>query len=242
MLTRTRVSMEDRARSRSAIHRMENHGKSSHPRIDPLFVAEYTPVMSPPPPHRKRIRHSNDPGHAHFLTFSCYRCQPFLARDRTRNWLIDSIRQSLIRHNFALWAYVIMPEHVHLLIWPMRDDYDISSFLKSAKESVAKRAVAYVRKMAPDFLPKMLDRQPSGRKCYRFWQRGPGYDRNLWSPEHIWDKIDYIHGNPVQRGLCQRPEDWIWSSAADYLGVRLGLLPLDRTSLPADLRQIGTGG
>ena len=44
--------------------------------------------------------------------------------------------------------------------------------------------------------------------------------------------IDYIHNNPVRRGLCAKPEGWLWSSAADHLGLRAGPLRLDRESLP----------
>jgi putative transposase len=191
----------------------------------------------PPLPHRKLCRRYNDPGHAHFLTFSCFKRQPFLARDRARNWFVDGIHRGLEIHAFHLWAYVIMPEHAHLLVWPSREVYEISAFLKSIKQSVSKKAVAYVRRVAPAFLPRMLDSQPNGKETYRFWQRGGGYDRNLWSWNRIWDKIDYIHSNPVKRSLCARPEDWHYSSAADYLGLRNGPLPIDLTFLPPDPRK-----
>jgi putative transposase len=129
-----------------------------------------------------------------------------------------------------------MPEHVHLLVWPTRPRYSTSSFLKSLKRSVALRAVAFVRAKAPAFLERMADRQPSGVVRYRFWQRGRGYDRNTWEPRYIWELIDYIHQNPVRRGLCERPEEWVWSSASFYLENRPGPLPIDNHSLPPDPR------
>ena len=53
---------------------------------------------------------------------------------------------------------------------------------------------------------------PCGNQIeYRFWQAGPGHDRNLYEPESIHEAIEYIHLNPVRRGLVTRPEDWIWS-------------------------------
>jgi putative transposase len=136
------------------------------------------------------------------------------------------------KHGFDLWAYCLMPEHAHILVWPTRTPYDISAILNSIKQSVAKRAVLFVRREAPGFLERMEDRQPSGRTCHRFWQRGGGYDRNLFEPRAIYQQIDYIHANPVRRGLCPRPEDWLWSSAADYAGIRQRLVPLQRESLP----------
>ena len=54
--------------------------------------------------------------------------------------------------------------------------------------------------------------KPDGRHSLRFWQRGGGYDRNLWSAREIRRKIDYIHANPVRHGLVARPEDRPWSS------------------------------
>jgi putative transposase len=125
-----------------------------------------------------------------------------------------------------------MPEHAHILLWPTRPAYDISEILNSIKQSVAKRAVLFVKNEAPGFLIEMEDRHPNGRKCYRFWQRGGGYDCNLFEPKAICQQIDYIHANPVRRGLCTLPEDWLWSSAADYAGIRKGPAALQRESLP----------
>ena len=79
----------------------------------------------------------------------------------------------------------------------------------------------------------MLDPQPSGRNAYRFWQPGRGYDRNIWTAEELHEKIDYIHANPVRRGLVERPGDWAWSSwRAWELGVDQPIA-IDRDSLPA---------
>jgi putative transposase len=125
-----------------------------------------------------------------------------------------------------------MPEHAHLLIWPLAGNYSISEILSSIKQSVAKKAIPFVRRSAPAFLSRMKDCQPNGDLHYRFWQRGGGYDRNIIEPEAAHQQIQYIHNNPVRRGLCDKPESWLWSSAADYTGVRAGPLTIDRQSLP----------
>ena len=77
----------------------------------------------------------------------------------------------------------------------------------------------------------MRDAQPNGKVAHRFWQRGGGFDRNLWSPRAIWNTIDYIHQNPVREGLCTYPPDWYWSSSGTYKDGREGPLKLDRTHL-----------
>ena len=76
------------------------------------------------------------------------------------------------------------------------------------------------------------DEQPGGSVAYRFWQRGGGHDRNLREPEAIHAEIEYMHNNPVRRGLVARAEDWPWSSAAWYAGVREVVLVPDAASVP----------
>src|SRR3954462_2786625 len=152
--------------------------------------------------HRKTCHRYNDPVHAHALTFSCFHRQPFLSKDRSRGWFIDAVDRARITHHFHVWAYVIMTEHVHLLLWPTLPDYDISEILNSIKQSVSKRALLFVRRETPAFLVRMEDHQPNGSLHYRFWQRGGGYDRNVVEPATVHQQIEYIHNNPVRRGLC----------------------------------------
>ena len=187
---------------------------------------------------RKTCKRYNEPGHAHSLTFRCFRRQPFLSRDRTRVWLLDAIRRACDTHDLDLWAYVVMPEHAHILVHPCRDLYKISRILSSVKQPVSKRAILYVKEHAPSQLTLMADHQPNGKTSFRFWQRGGGYDRNLWSPKYVWETIDYIHGNPVRRKLCERDVDWKWSSASVYAGLDTGPFRIDAISLPDDPRRI----
>ena len=180
---------------------------------------------------RKTCKRYNVPG-AHALTFSCYRQQPFLNRDRSRRWFLDALAAARVAHAFDLWAYVIMPEHVHLVIMPHAADYSIPDILRDLKRPVAREALKYVRAYAPDFLQQMCDEQPGGALRHRFWQRGGGYDRNLTKPETIRQTIEYVHANPVGRGLAETPEAWYWSSAAYYVDGRDVPLVPDAASIP----------
>ena len=114
----------------------------------------------------------------------------------------------------------------------MERDYSISLILKTLKQSVSKRALLFLKKQALEFLECLEDQQPNGMMSYRFWQRGGGFDGNLTEPKTIWAMIDYIHANPVRRGLCERPTDWDWSSAREYEFQGTGKLRLNRESLP----------
>ena len=191
-----------------------------------------------PVEHRKACRRYNEPGHAHFITFSCFRRQPFLLWDWARAFLCDGIDLARRRNQFDLWAYVFMPEHVHLLICPRDSEYSVSTILSTIKQSVSKRAALFVREQAPHLLALMTDAQPNGTSHVRFWQRGGGYDRNLWSPRHIRETIDYIHANPVRRGLCKIDTEWKWSSARVYEGSGTSPLSIEVASLPDDPRRI----
>ena len=136
---------------------------------------------------RKRCRRYNEPGHAHTLTFCCFRCQPFLTRERSRHWTLEAIDKARRTHRFDLWAYVLMPEHVHIRSSCRPPPSTTSAASSTLKGSVAKRAVAFVRASRPPRSCRALTvfLQPNGRRCIRFWQRGGGYDRNLWEPRYI---------------------------------------------------------
>lgn len=179
---------------------------------------------------RKTIRHYNIPGHAHFLTFSCYQRLPLLNRDRTRNWLIETIIEAKENYQYALWAYVIMPEHVHLLVYPKVKNYNISLFLKTLKQSVARKAKRFLEKSSPNWLDKLTVKR-GARKVFRFWQAGPGYDRNITSKVELFEKIHYMHKNPVRKGLVLTPQEWKWSSASWYDGERNVVLAVDEITL-----------
>jgi len=176
---------------------------------------------------RKTRRVYNIPGHAHELTFTCHHGMEMLASDRSRRWVVEAIALARAKHAFQLWAYVIMPEHMHLLIFPTRREYDISEVVKSIKQSVSRRAVAWLRRDSPDFLRRLRVEWPGGRVEHRFWQQGGGYWRNLWQPEALWASVDYIHMNPVRRDLVAKPAEWLWSSARWYSGEREGPLTID---------------
>src|SRR5688500_12302968 len=113
-------------------------------------------AKAPPPPKYKTCKRFNDFGHAHALTFCCFKRQKFLAKDRSCQWLSQAIHLARVKHGFDLWAYVFMPEHVHLVICPTAA-YDISKILATIKQSVTRKALAFVQTQAPSFLARMRD-------------------------------------------------------------------------------------
>ena len=180
---------------------------------------------------RKKVRHYDLPGDAHYLTFSCYRGIPLLSKDRTRLWFVEELAKARSKHSFDLWAWVIMPEHVHLLICPRAANYKTEKILASIKKPVAHRAIQFLQESAPDFLERLTVRNRN-RTYRRFWQAGPGHDANLYELAAIYNAIEYIHNNPVRRGLVARTTDWLWSSARDWAGLGHPHITVDRTLPP----------
>ena len=123
-----------------------------------------------------------------------------------------------------------MPEHVHILVYPGEAAEQMSAFLQALKEPVGRQAIGYLKSQAPHWLARITVRE-GRRRRRRFWQPGGGYDRNITSAEALRAMIDYLHANPVRRGLVARAEDWEWSSARWYAGLRPVRLEMDQSAL-----------
>ena len=146
--------------------------------------------------------------------------------------MIDALALGRSKGEFDLWAYVIMPEHVHLVILP-RANVTISAILTTLKQSVSKRALLWLRRNAPEFLSRLEDLQPNGMRAYRFWQRGGGYDRNLRTIDDIYEKVEYVHNNPVRRRLAASAEEGPWSGCRAWQTGGNIPISIDRESLPS---------
>jgi len=130
---------------------------------------------------------------SHFVTFCCYHRRPLLTTDASRRTFEAALER--VRQTFKprVFGYVIMPEHVHLLLSEPEQGL-LSDALKSLKQGVSRRLVG---------------------EAEHFWQKRY-YDFNIRNYPQFMEKLKYIHRNPVEAGLCERPEDWEWSSFRHY--------------------------
>jgi putative transposase len=176
---------------------------------------------------RKRRKVFQDPGHGHYLTYSCANRWPLLTKQRACLWVIHAIEEARQRNGFDLHAFVIMPEHVHLLIRPRRTECDLARVLYDLKRPVSWKARQW---LAQNECNRWIDRltfRHGSRKVFRFWLPGGGFDRNILQDRSFAEVVDYIHGNPVRRGLVSKPEDWTWSSAGFWAGTGPCVLKMD---------------
>ncbi len=185
-------------------------------------------------PRERRRERWDAPGEGRFLTCSCYGNQAFLRSQRACKWFVDALTHAKERQGFLLWSWCVMPTHFHLLIFPRRDDPRVSAILRGVKQSVARHAVKWVRENTPEYLPRMMDTQPSGRVTTRFWQRNGGYDRNMRTGRSVWEVIRYIHNNPVVDGLASHAAAWPWSSAREFEKRGSGPIPIDWDTIPRE--------
>ena len=140
----------------------------------------------------------------HFITFSCYRRQPLLASAAAKGLFQEALEQTRRQYGFWVSGYVVMPEHVHLLMSePERSTLAVA--LQALKQSVARRLIA-------------------GRP--HFWQ-ARYYDFNVSTAKKRIEKLRYMHRNPVKRGLVEKPEDWKWSSFRHYATGVEGVIEIE---------------
>jgi putative transposase len=143
----------------------------------------------------------------HFVTFSCYRRAPLLGTPQARDVFEKVLEQTRQWYGFYVSAYVVMPEHVHLLVSePERGK--LSTALQMLKQNVSRELKERPRPEYPKNGGTRAGRPPFWLERY--------YDFNVWSNEKFTEKVRYIHRNPVHRGLVARPEDWVWSSFRHY--------------------------
>jgi putative transposase len=134
-------------------------------------------------------------GGLHFITWSCYQRQPLLSSPTRRDLFVTVLEVMRERYRFAVIGYVVMPEHVHLLISEPQVG-NPSTVVQAVKLGFIHRPTAAV-------IPR------------QFWQRR-FYDFNLWSQHKEIEKLKYMHRNPVARSLVDEPEQWQWSSYSSY--------------------------
>lgn len=143
----------------------------------------------------------------HHVTFSCLDRLPLFHRAATREAFSLALLAAAAAGELKLFAWVVMPEHVHLLV--ARGDRPIGTALGRLKSRFARSVFALWDVERPDAVAR-LTREDGSR---RFWLRGEGYDRTMRSDDDCREKSVYIHANPVRRGLVKLPSEWRWSSA-----------------------------
>ena len=156
--------------------------------------------------HPRRYYGTNE---LHFITCSCYRRQAWLDSPQRRDLFLvvfEAVRQ---RYGFVVVGYVVMPDHIHLLISEPGERRSLR-VMQAIKQGFSRRVLKSLRKRRVAAQQELF-----ALGSDHVWQRR-FYDYNVWTARKRIEKLRYMHRNPVVRGLVQEPEQWPWSSYRSY--------------------------
>ena len=167
----------------------------------------------------------------YFVTFAVVRWVDVFTRDIYREIILDSLKFCQKEKGLQLHAYVIMTNHLHLIISRqgenlleniMRDfkKFTSSQLIKAIKENPHESRKEWMMEIF-----KTEGRKNPNNKIYQFW-RQDNHPIELTSNKIMDQKLDYLHNNPVKQGFVNRPEDYPWSSMTNYIGEK-GMIDVD---------------
>lgn len=135
--------------------------------------------------------------------------------------IIDSLKHCQQQKGLVVYAYVVMTNHIHLIV-QTNEPFLLKDVIRDFKKFTAKKILEKI-KIEPEsrrdwMLSVFALSAGKKHKEFRFWQEG-NHAIELFTAIFIWNKINYIHNNPVRAGFVKRPEDWIYSSASNYLDL-----------------------
>ena len=162
-----------------------------------------------------------EPGQLQFITSSTYRRVPVFVSEsfcQTFAEVLGTLRQEF---GFRLVGWVLMPDHFHLLIrpWPAEST---PLLVQQLKQRTAYRVLQTLRQNSGDtghrkvLVRFRLPETVHDHAQYRVWQRRY-YVMNTFTEKKRLEKVNYMHGNPVKRGLVASPDQWPWSSFRFHL-------------------------
>ena len=169
------------------------------------------------------------PDHLYFVTTSATQHRHLFKRCLVKRLIVDALDCMRLRERFKLYAFVIMPNHVHVIIQCRAED-PLADVVRDLKKHTADRLVRQYRaegnQAALSFLASAVT-QPAKQR-YKVWE--DGYNaKDVFSPEFLRQKMVYVHNNPCQAhwSLVEQPEKYVWSSARFYLLEETAIIPLD---------------
>ncbi len=168
----------------------------------------------------------------HFLSFAVVEWADVFSRQQYRDILVKSLEHCQNEKGLRLHAWCIMSNHVHLLVSSIENDLSsiIRDFKKFTSYAIVKAIIDNPRESRKDWLIDLFKKaghQNSRNTTYQFW-RQDNHPKEVFSRRFTVNKLAYIHNNPVEAGIVEKPEHYLYSSARDYfMTKRVGLLKID---------------
>jgi len=174
------------------------------------------------------VRPNFNPDYLYFITTKAERHVHIFKRESIIRIIIDSLHFLRTSGRVKLFVFVIMPNHIHLII-KLSKEYTISDMIRDFKRHTARQIIRQLLAENETDTLKLLQRlNKDNRQDYKI--REDQYDaRDVFSPEFLEQKMDYIHHNPCQPQwkLAELPEEYPWSSARFYIADKPSVIPVD---------------
>jgi REP element-mobilizing transposase RayT len=164
-----------------------------------------------------------------YLTLTTVGWIDVFSRQRYRDIIIESLKYCQTHKGLHVYGYVIMSNHIHMIVHT--EGFELSDVLRDFKKFTASNILKSIQKEPESrrewlmHLFKFFAHNDSNRE-HQFWQTD-NHPIALWSQDVIWQKLDYIHLNPVRAGIVANSTEYIYSSAGDYYLNRKDLLDID---------------
>jgi REP element-mobilizing transposase RayT len=164
-----------------------------------------------------------DQNKPYFLTLTVSGWIDIFVTDAYKFIIIDSLKHCQKEKGMDIFGYCIMPTHIHLIVRANKN-FKLSDVLRDFKKFTSKAIVKLIINEygeGGNFLLNNLKasgRNKKGRVICKFWQEG-NHPVEITSNEFFDEKLDYIHNNPVNANIVEKPEDYIFSSARNYAGL-----------------------
>jgi REP element-mobilizing transposase RayT len=177
---------------------------------------------------RYRFGESQNP---HFVTTSVINWVDALSRPLYKDIIIDSLKYCIKNKDLIVHAWVIMNNHIHLVI-SAKNATPLADIMRDFKKHTAKELLEVIdtpgesRRSWMMWLFSAAGKNNSNNDRYQFWQQD-NHPVMLTNGAEMQQKIDYIHDNPVRAGIVYKAEEYKYSSAIDYYTQEQGLLPLE---------------
>ena len=172
-----------------------------------------------------------DPEGLYFITFSVVKWVDVFTRDKYREILLDSFRYCQKEKGLVIHAYVIMTNHLHLII-SRKGKHLLENIMRDMKKFTSGMLINAIKNNPSESRKEWMieifreaGRKNSNNTVYQFWQQD-NHPIELTSNSMMEQKLNYIHDNPVEQGFVKKAEDYPWSSMSDYLGGK-GLIEIE---------------
>jgi len=161
-----------------------------------------------------------DTEYAHFLTITTVGWVDLFTRLNHRNTIIDSLKYCQEKKGLNIYAFVLMPSHLHLMC-SSQDEYHLSDIIRDFKKFTSKRLVQNIQEEPESRREWLLEL--FAKACshltkemnYKVWQDGY-HAEQIIGAKFTYEKLNYIHQNPVVDRFVERAEDYLYSSARNY--------------------------